>query len=61
MSGQARRLVIAGGSDFPGRALARYFSRRGWDVVIVSCSRPGQGVPARWVSWDGLRQGDWTR
>ncbi len=30
-------------------------------MVIVSRSRPGQGVPARWVSWDGLRQGDWTR
>ena len=61
ISEQARRLVVAGGSGFLGRALAQYFSRQSWDVVIVSRSRPGQGGPARWVSWDGLRQGDWTR
>ena len=60
MSGQARRLVIAGGSGFLGRALARYFAPQGWDVVIVSRSRPVQAVPARWVPWDGLRQGAWT-
>lgn len=59
MNTQAR-LVVAGGSGFLGRALARCFARNGWDVVIVSRSQPRQQVPARWVHWDGLRQGDWT-
>lgn len=60
MNTQAR-LVLAGGSGFLGRALARYFAEQGWDVVAVSRSRPRQDIPARWVPWDGLRQGDWTR
>jgi uncharacterized protein len=52
---------VAGGSGFLGRALARDFTRNSWDVVIVSRSQPRQEIPARWVPWDGLRQGDWTR
>lgn len=59
----ARRLVIAGGSGFLGRALARYFAAvdQDWDVVLMSRSRPTAAVPARWVQWDGVRQGDWGR
>lgn len=56
-----RKLVIAGGSGFLGRAAARYFAASGWEVVIVSRSAPSLPVPARWVSWDGLRQGAWSR
>jgi uncharacterized protein (TIGR01777 family) len=56
-----RKLIIAGGSGFLGRALARYFTARGWDVVIISRSRPTIHLPARWVPWDGLRQGAWSR
>ncbi|WP_293911484.1 DUF1731 domain-containing protein [Deinococcus sp.] len=55
------RLIIAGGSGFLGRSLARYFAARNWDVVILSRSRPTSPVPGRWVHWDGLRQGEWTR
>ncbi|WP_407541933.1 DUF1731 domain-containing protein (plasmid) [Deinococcus radiomollis] len=55
------RLIIAGGSGFLGRALARYYAARSWDVVIVSRSRPVMDLPARWVAWDGLRQGAWSR
>ncbi|WP_424951176.1 TIGR01777 family oxidoreductase [Deinococcus sp.] len=61
MNLRAQRLVITGGSGFLGRALARYFSGRGWEVVLVSRSRPTGQVPARWVGWDGLRQGEWSR
>ena len=60
MNTQTRRLVIAGGSGFLGRALARYFAPQGWEVVTLSRSRPRQEIPARWVPWDGLRQGDWA-
>ncbi|ACO45664.2 DUF1731 domain-containing protein [Deinococcus deserti] len=56
-----RRLVIAGGSGFLGRAAARHFSSRGWDVVLVSRSRPAHTTPARWVPWDGVRQDAWAR
>ncbi|WP_420595621.1 TIGR01777 family oxidoreductase [Deinococcus sp.] len=66
LAGEARRLVLAGGSGFLGRALARFFAARGWDVVVLARSAPAaelsaDGVlPARWVRWDGLRQGDWA-
>jgi uncharacterized protein len=55
------RLIIAGGSGFLGRSMARHFAAQGWDVVTLSRSRPTLPVPGRWVHWDGLRQGEWTR
>ncbi|GGS21211.1 TIGR01777 family oxidoreductase [Deinococcus knuensis] len=60
-SGAAPRLVIAGGSGFLGRAVARHFAAQDWDVVIVSRSRPPVPTPGRWVPWDALRQGGWVR
>ncbi|CAM3565571.1 epimerase [Deinococcus frigens] len=55
------RLVIAGGSGFLGRAVARHFSDLGWDVVTVSRSPSAVSMPGRWVRWHGLRQGEWAR
>lgn len=56
-----QKLVVAGGSGFLGRAVARYFSGLNWEVVILSRSRPSVPTPGRWVAWDGVRQGDWVR
>lgn len=68
--GSIRKLVIAGGSGFLGRALARHFVTLGWEVVILARSPrvypdPAQhpaapSLAARWVLWDGVRQGAWT-
>ncbi|OLV15948.1 epimerase [Deinococcus marmoris] len=55
-----QRLVLAGGSGFLGRAVARHFSTLGWDVVTVSRSPSAVPMPGRWVRWDGLRQGAWS-
>lgn len=55
----AKRLIIAGGSGFLGRAVARHFSRQGWDVVTFSRTPPAN-LNGRWVGWDGVRQGDWV-
>ncbi len=55
------RLVLAGGSGFLGRAVARHFAALGWDVVTVSRSPSVVPMPGRWVRWDGLRQGGWSR
>ncbi|MBZ9751211.1 TIGR01777 family oxidoreductase [Deinococcus sp. HMF7604] len=56
-----QRLVIAGGSGFLGRAMTRFFAAQGWEVVILSRSRPQHPLPARWVGWDGVNQGEWAR
>lgn len=52
------KLVIPGGSGFLGRTLAKWFSERGWEVVVLSRSqKPMEG--ARVVLWDGRTMGDW--
>ena len=57
---EARRIVIAGGSGFIGRCLARWFAGRGDEVVILT-RHPQQGDGPRQVHWDGRTLGDWAR
>ena len=49
------RLVIAGGTGFIGRHLARRARERGYDVVLLGRHRPpdGGGPDARFAAWDG--------
>jgi uncharacterized protein len=58
-----RRIVIAGGSGFIGRALARELASRGDDVVILT--RTPDVTPVhkrvRHVRWAGRTQGAWAR
>ncbi len=55
------RVVIAGGSGFLGRNLARALARRGAEVVVLS----GQSLPGSMVFitevWDARTVGDWAR
>jgi len=50
-----KRVVIAGGSGFIGRAIEATLRERGYDVVILTRSprRPNE------FSWDGRTVGDW--
>lgn len=54
--------VIAGGSGFLGRGLARTLRDAGWRVTVLS--RSGAGVGAvdgvSWRIWDGRTPGDWV-
>lgn len=53
----ARKVVLAGGSGFLGRSLARALESRGDAPVILTRSpRPG---PTREVAWDGKTVGPW--
>ena len=54
------KVVIPGGSGQVGTILARAFSSRGDEVVILS-RRPHPGAPWRTVEWDGVQQGEWSR
>lgn len=48
-----RRVILAGGSGFLGRALCPSLVREGYQPVILSrSSRPAEG-PVRFLSWDG--------
>jgi uncharacterized protein (TIGR01777 family) len=55
----AKRIVIAGGSGFIGRALAEEFSRCGDHVVVLTRSprRRTDGVAE--AEWDGVSAGAW--
>ncbi len=55
------RLVIAGGSGYLGCFLARFFSARGADVVLLSRTLPPAGTPGRHERWDARTLGPWAR
>ena len=51
------KLILAGGSGFIGKALARHFSD--WEIVVLNRS-PEPQENCRVVAWDGKTQGAWT-
>lgn len=54
------KIVIAGGSGFIGRALARALERRGDEVVILSRDPKAWHGPGRAAFWDGVDVGAWA-
>ena len=56
-----RKIVLAGGSGFLGRMLAREFAASGWEVIVLSrTARKGEdSVQEVW--WDGKTPGPWTK
>ena len=55
------RVVIAGGSGFLGRNLARALARRGAEVVVLSRSKPAGLDGVGHEVWDARTVGDWAR
>ena len=56
-----KRIIIAGGTGFIGRAIARELARRGADVVILTRHPDPSPSIGRHVRWDGTTLGEWTR
>ncbi|MEI7534876.1 MAG: TIGR01777 family oxidoreductase [Verrucomicrobiae bacterium] len=54
-----KRIVIAGGSGFIGRALAHAFYARGFEVVIFTRTPHTRTDGVQEVFWDGKNSGDW--
>ena len=55
-----KRIVIAGGSGFIGRALAGEFSARGHDVTVLTRTVHKRNDRIREISWDGRQPGAWA-
>ncbi len=56
-----KRILLAGGSGFIGRALAKTFQARGYEVVILTRSpRAGLGG-IREIEWNGEQLGEWMQ
>jgi uncharacterized protein (TIGR01777 family) len=56
----SNKIIIAGGSGFIGRALARAIIAGGGDAVILTRS-PRSVRAGRGAYWDGRTLGEWTR
>ena len=56
----AKRIVIAGGTGFIGRALARRLRERGDEVVVLTRGRPGARDGVEHVTWDAATLGHWV-
>lgn len=56
-----KRIVIAGGSGFIGRALAGEFVARGREVVVLTRSPRERTDGIREVAWDGSHLGEWIQ
>jgi hypothetical protein len=55
-----KRIVLAGGSGFIGRALAKALLVRGYQVVVLTRT-PGQGSGFLEAEWDGAHVGEWIQ
>src|SRR4051812_39917041 len=56
-----KKLILAGGSGFLGRALALHFSKAQWEVATLTRA-PGQSVgPGRQVAWNASSLGPWQK
>lgn len=60
MNRQPRKLVIPGGGGFLGRYAADFFSKRGWQVTVLSRTADRTIPGATIVRWDGQTLGNWT-
>lgn len=57
---KSKRIILAGGSGFLGQALARHFTAKDWDIVVLTrCPHPN--AMAREVAWDGETLGEWEK
>jgi len=56
-----RRVVLAGGSGFLGRALARALLDRDYEVVVLTRTPGGRDDGVREAEWDGEHVGEWIQ
>ncbi|MDT7806498.1 MAG: uncharacterized protein QOJ70_311 [Acidobacteriota bacterium] len=56
-----RRVVLAGGSGFLGRALAKELLRAGYEPVVLTRKVKLNRSRVRQVEWDGQSVGEWAR
>jgi hypothetical protein len=56
-----KRVVLAGGSGFLGRALAKELLARNYEVVVLTRSPRTGNEGAKEVLWDGKKSGEWIQ
>lgn len=54
-----KKVVIAGGTGFIGGYLSEYYSKKGFEVVILSRGKSKTENNIRYVNWNGKSLSDW--
>jgi len=60
-SAHKKRVVLAGGSGFIGRSLAKELLARNYEVVVLSRSPREHSDGVREVEWNGIHIGEWIQ
>lgn len=56
-----KRIILAGGSGFLGRALAGHFQKAGHEIVILARAPISGWNDVRQISWDARTRGHWAK
>lgn len=56
---QNSKIVLAGGTGFLGRTLAKHFLNSAHEVVVLGRKKPSREI-GRWVKWNGKALGPWV-
>lgn len=54
------KVVLAGGSGFIGRALAKRFTAQGERVIVLGRGKDAPSLEVEFLHWDGATLGDWA-
>lgn len=55
-----KKIILAGGSGFLGRALAIHFQKAGYEIIILTRSPKAMANGVREIVWDALTLGSWA-
>ncbi|QDH79988.1 TIGR01777 family protein [Echinicola soli] len=56
-----KKIVIAGGTGFLGKALIGYFLKEGAEITVLTRQHNQDGKRIRYVNWDGCTQWEWAQ
>jgi uncharacterized protein len=57
----SQRVILAGGTGFLGNLLARRFTKRGDEVIVLTRSPRSRTDGVREILWDGQTLGEWAK
>ncbi|OLS38530.1 TIGR01777 family oxidoreductase [Bacillus sp. MRMR6] len=55
-----KKIVLAGGSGFLGKALADFLVTRGYEMIILTRGKPFNDGEIKYIQWDGFSLDDWA-
>ena len=56
-----KKITIAGGSGFLGKAISNHFLNKGYEVVVLTRGNSSLNHNIHFQHWDGKTLGDWAR